>query len=322
MADTETKKTNCETEKMILITGGTGFIGTHLCRFFAQKDKVISIDRRRRKKSQKIENVIESYFDLNDTEKLEKVLLKYRPEVIHHCAGHTRLRESFQNPQQDAADNFGSTVSLIQACLHVNMLTGYLPKQILFSSSAAVYGGQTRPPFNEKTAAKPVTPYGFAKHAAEEYLLWFSQMTKTTVTIFRYANVYGPGQECSGESGVISKFISTLKHGNSLTLYGDGSHTRDYLYVEDLVQAHSLAVQKKVQGVFTLGTHRQTSTVELAKLCAKLFALKSIHDFKPYFFAEQSASSLDSSSFSNFTGWKVRYTLEKGLKKTVHSDET
>lgn len=303
----------------VLVTGGAGFIGSHMVDYWRQKKaNVVVIDNLSSGKKEWLPSGVELHqFNLCKTDQIIKILLKYQPKIIHHFAGHTQLREALIRPAEDSLDNLQSTVSLIQACLAVTELAeGYKPEQIVFSSTSAVYGSCLNPPFSEETETSPNTPYGIAKVAAEEYLKWYAKRSGVKVTLLRYGNVYGPRQSTSGEAGVVAKFMDALAHNQPLSIYGDGTHLRDYIYVSDVVDANMAVIEHKRDGCFVVGTGVATSTNELAALCQKVVAsskkLKHVKQLLP----EQAESWLDAIQLRQSTHWQPKVALAEGLEST------
>lgn len=209
-----------------------------------------------------------------------------------------------------------STVSLIQACLSAHKKTGFLPRQLIFASTSAVYAGNRLPPFSEHTREVANSPYGIAKLSAESYLDWYHRISGVTTSILRYGNVYGPRQSSSGEAGVIAKFIDAMIKSEPLCVYGDGNHVRDYIHISDIVSANVAVAEHQAQGTFVVGTGVATSTNDLAKLCQQLrpdtTLAHATHELQ-----EQARSWLDSSKLAATTHWKPKVKLKTGLASTL-----
>lgn len=304
--------------KTVLITGGNGFIGSHLAQHALKHGSTpIVLDRSSHHKKNEIDHpsILWAQLDLGDTAGVKALLHLHRPEEIHHCAGHTQLRAAVRSPQRDAQDNVMGTLSLLQALLELKQEKTYEPRCLLFSSTAAVYGGYDTPPFSEQLSPKPTNPYGIAKVAGEQYLQWLGNETGIPVVMFRYANVYGPGQSTEGQAGVVAAFMDALVHAKPLRVYGDGSSLRDYIYVKDIVAAHSKASEKPIPGTYNLGTGTPTSTLELAKQCTRLKQGASYEHFAAEV-TEQSSSWMSVKHAYDTFGWKAETSLESGLAQT------
>lgn len=300
-----------------LITGGVGFIGSHLAHELSRHQKIVVVDRSADKKSSLTKDKAIEYIslDLGKTEELKKIIATYKPQTVHHCAGHTQLRAAIASPHRDAKDNILGTLSLIQSFIELKAEVNYLPDGIIFSSTAAVYGGYDTPPFSEHFAPLPTNPYGIAKVAAEQYLRWYGHSAGVPITIFRYANVYGSGQSTLGQAGVIASFMSSLVKEQPLKVYGDGSNTRDYIFVKDVVHAHYLAAKKHSNGTYNLGTGHPTSTLELAQLCTSLRE-KSELKLVNIDVEEQNNSWMNVGQVKKELEWEATTSLKDGLTQT------
>lgn len=302
----------------IFILGGAGFIGSHLAdALVARQASVVVIDNL--SSGQKAWLPKPAKFiqlDISKSARFKSILLKYQPKIIYHLAGHTQLREAISRPEQDARDNIGTTLRLVQLCLDLQTEVGYQPEQIVFASSSAIYGGCDAPPFTEQTSPQPVNPYGIAKLTSERYLEWYGHQAGVRVCCLRYANIYGPRQSAVGEAGVVAKFMTALTQHQPLTLYGQGNHVRDYLYVEDLNQAQIAVAERQLRGTYVVGTGVPTTSAELAKLCLTLAPTSSTVKTVEPTVAEQPASWLNAQRLQQEIHWKPQTTLAEGLQKT------
>lgn len=317
----------------ILVTGGAGFIGSHVVSALLDLGhQVIVVDDGSSGQLRPLPAEVRCHhLSLNKTDQISKILLKYKPKIIYHLAGHTQLRVAEKQPTTDAEQNILATLSLVEACLQSGW-TQHLPKQLIFASSSAVYGGAGDPPFSEDTMPRPVNPYGIAKFAAEQYLEWFGRQTGVTVTNLRYANVYGPGQSSQGEAGVVAKFMALTRAGQPLPVYGDGSQSRDFIYISDIVQANLTAATKSLAGTYVIGTGQMTTALKIAQLCQALakpsspawsrrgqVPVKEVAaqpHFLPSTVPEQRHSALDATRFRQLTGWQPQVELTAGLAQT------
>ncbi len=307
------------TPTSILVTGGAGFIGSHLAeRLVKLGQEVVVIDDLSTGQKANLPSGAQFYqMDLNKIDQLIKIISTHRPKVIYHFAGHSQLREALEQPLADAQSNIGGTLSLIQACLQLSTTDNYTPTQVVFSSSSAVFGGLNNPPYSEDSAVAASSPYGIAKYSAELYWDWYSRQSGVKAACLRYANVYGPRQSLQGEAGVVARFMSLLSEDQPLTIYGDGTHERDYIYVDDVVSANVAAAEHGCTGAFVVGTGMPTPTLKLAELCAAA-AKKKLHvTYQDRPLAEQERSWLDSSRLTRQTGWQPVTSLEDGLRRTA-----
>lgn len=302
----------------ILVTGGAGFIGSHLTDELTTRGaEVIVVDNFSSGKKEWLSSGASLVdCDVNKTDQLTQILLKYKPKIIYHLVGHTQLRNAILHPQHDAEQNIGGVLSLIQACITAQE-HGYTPNHIIFSSSSAVYGGCRSTPFSERTLPKPTNPYGIAKRSAEQYLEWYGQQANVLVTSLRYANVYGPRQSTFGEAGVIAKFMEAIVQGETLNVYGDGEHCRDYIFVKDVVAANVAVAEHTADGIFVVGTGVPTSTQQLAQYCQQLTSQQVLVRHLPLSFPEQPESVLDSTVLHLKTRWLPTVPLIEGLTETL-----
>lgn len=246
----------------ILITGGAGFIGSHLAeRLLADGHRVMIVDNLSRGRKENVPSG--SFFVVADISNPDIVaeLEDFKPEVIYHLAAQINLRTSIEDPVADAETNVLGSLRMLQ-------LAQSLGSRFIFASSAAVYGYATTGQ-DEEAKLRPVTPYGITKHTVENYVRFFADHHKIPVTIFRFANAYGPRQNATGEAGVIASFISGALAGRELSVNGDGRQSRDFLYVSDIVGA--LVSGLDHEGVYNIGTDKETSLLEL------LDKIKSLH---------------------------------------------
>jgi UDP-glucose 4-epimerase len=191
-------------------------------------------------------------------------------------------------------------------------------KFIFTSSGGAMYSDDVRPPYAETTPADPISPYGIAKRTAEMYLGFEHHIHKLPCVILRLANAYGSRQRLSGGyAGVISKFSQTMLMGKQCVITGNGKQTRDYVYVGDIVRAHLLAMDKAVNGIYHIGTGKETSVVQLFKKLNVLTSAKQKEVHVAACKGEVMRSALDARKAAKELGWKPEVSLEDGLKKTV-----
>ncbi len=296
----------------ILITGGAGFIGSHLTdKLIEQGHKVVVIDNLSTGKEENLNKQARFYnFDIRD-EKISNVFKQERPEVVFHYAAQVSVKRSIENPVRDADINITGTLNILENCKKFGV------KKIIFASTGgAIYGETDTIPTSEKQVANPRSPYGFCKLAVENYLYCYFQNFNLPFVALRFSNVYGPKQNPNAEAGVIAIFFDRVFLGKDLIINGDGQQTRDYVFIKDAIKANLLALEKDKTGIFNIGTAQETSVNDIFQKINHITdkGLKSIYcSAQP---GEERRSCLDFSKAQKELGWNPEYKLEQGLKET------
>ncbi len=299
----------------VLVTGGAGFIGSHIVdRLIVEGHHVVVVDNLSTGKKKNI-NRNANFYKLDIlSPKLEKIIKNEKPDVISHHAAQIDVRRSVADPIFDAQVNILGLIQLLEYGVK------YGTKQIVFASSGgAVYGEQTEFPAPESHGTFPVSPYGITKLTGEKYLFYYRQNSGLEFTCLRYANVYGPRQDPFGEAGVVAIFTEKMLRNEPVIINGNGMQTRDYIFVDDVVDANMLAMNAKpVQtGYFNVGTGIETPVNQLFKLLQGLTesTIKEIHG--PGKRGEQIRSCLDYSKIQKGMEWEPKVPLKTGLERTV-----
>ncbi len=297
----------------ILVTGGAGFIGSHVAdRYVALGHEVAVLDNLSTGQRANLNPKCRFYeMSLMDP-RLEETVLQFAPEVISHHAAQVNVRRSVEDPVFDAEMNVLGSIRLFQAAAKA-----HCGKLIYISSGGACYGDPERIPANEETPVRPLCPYGASKYAAEKYLELFGSLYGMRTTILRYANVYGPRQDPHGEAGVVAVFSQLLLAGRSPQIFGDGSKTRDYVFVQDIVEANALALAGGDGRIYNVGTGRQVTDDEVYRTIRDALAAKAeaVHtDFRK---GEVRHIALDASRLRRELGWKPMVSFEEGMAKTA-----
>ncbi|MBW5411068.1 NAD-dependent epimerase/dehydratase family protein, partial [Brachyspira hampsonii] len=211
---------------MILITGGAGFIGSHITDILIKNNyKVIVADNLSTGKKENINHKALFYnIDIKDYNKLENIFSENEIEIVIHLAAQVSVPNSIRNPINDANENIIASLNIIDLSKKYNI------KKIISSSSAAVYGLPKKLPIDENHDTNPISYYGLSKLTMEKYII----LSELNYVICRFSNVYGPRQTPHGEAGVISIFMDNAIKNKDLNIFGDGSQTRDFIYVEDI----------------------------------------------------------------------------------------
>lgn len=303
----------------ILITGGAGFIGSNLAEALLNKGHKVAIidDLSTGKKENVPEEAVFYNVDILSSEILE-VLRKEEPEVVFHLAAQIDLRKAVENPSKDAQINILGSLNLIQKLIEVNPSA----KFIFASTGGAIYGDAEIIPTPESYPEWPLSPYGICKLAVEKYLEYYRQVFGLNYVSLRYANVYGPKQDSKGEAGVVAIFIDKMLNGEQPVIYGDGEQTRDFVFVDDVVNANLLAMEKDFSSedkrIFNIGTTEETKINTIFNKLKNLTQSNCEEIHKSPREGEQQRSCLDYSRARETLGWNPEYSLEKGLKKTVN----
>lgn len=271
-----------------LVTGGEGFIGGKIAQLSGAK----SYD-------------LKSGEEILDLEQLS--IACENVKGIFHCAAKISVPESFQKPEEYYRTNVEGTCAVIQVAESQGA-------KIVFSSSAAVYG-ESKQPMQESDTLHPLSPYAENKRDGESLL----QEAACPSVILRYFNVYGPGQSAA-YAGVITAFIRSAIQGEDLTIYGDGSQVRDFVYVDDVARANIAALESELQGeVFNIASGAKTSIGELAEEVIRLTNSSSKIVYAPAREGDILYSQANVSKAQELLGWKAEIDLQEGLRRTIKS---
>jgi UDP-glucose 4-epimerase len=288
-----------------LVTGGAGFIGSHLVdALLARGDAVSVVDDL---SSGRRENVPDGVpLHVTDIAAIADAMEAERPEVVFHLAAQVDVRKSVADPALDARVNVAGTATVLEEAR-----TAGARRVLLASTGGALYGESAPLPTPEDAALEPFSPYGASKAAAETYLALFTRLHGLSTLALRFGNVYGPRQDLHGEAGVIAIFAGAAAEGRPGTIYGDGSQTRDYVYVGDVVSGFLAAAGSDATGPVNIGTGVETSVLELAE------ALGVEPHFAPARKGEVARSCLDVSRAAALLGWRAAVPLADGLERTL-----
>ena len=296
-----------------LVTGGAGFIGSTLVdALVARGDTVTVIDDLSRGPRAQVNGAAAFHeLDVCD-ERLAEVVASVAPDVVFHEAAQIDVRRSVAEPLLDTRINVLGTVNLLEACVRAGV------RRVVFASSGGtVYGDDAPRPTPETAGLVPASAYGAAKVAGETYGKVFAQVHGLEFVALRYANVYGPRQDPHGEAGVVAIFAERLLAGEEAVVNGDGGQTRDYVYVDDVVDANLRAAEAETVGSYNVGTGRECDVNELYRLIADAAGVSQPARHAPARPGEQRASCLDVSAARAQLGWSPQVPLEEGISRTV-----
>jgi len=297
----------------ILVTGGAGFIGSHLVdKLIELGHEVVCIDNFLTGNKKNLNPKAKFYEgDIRDQDKLEEIFSKEKPEyVFHTAAGY--LVQSNENPQRDAEINIIGSINIILMCLKYNV------KKLIYSNSGgASYGEPLQIPMTEEHSINPLTPYGASKHTVEHYLYMYHKNHGLNYTSLRYANVYGPRQNPKLEGGVISVFLDALLRGERPVMKSDGTPTRDYVYVGDVVDANIAAMEKGGCEGYHVSTGIETSVIDLFNTMKKVVNSNLDVIKGPPRIGDPQRAVFDNSKIKAGLQWEPKVTLEEGMQKTA-----
>lgn len=298
----------------ILVTGGAGFIGSHVTdRFIQAGHEVVVLDNLvtglRRNLNPKARFV---EMDIRDRSGIEKLLTSERFDIIDHHAAQMDVRKSTDDPLYDAEVNILGSINLI-----MNAARTGVKKFIYISTGGAVYGEPQRLPVEEQDAVNPECQYGISKHTVEHYLYLYRFLYKLDYTVLRYPNVYGPRQNPKGEAGVIAIFAGKMLDGETPTIFGDGKALRDYIYVADVAEANALALTRGAGEIINVGSETGTSVGELYAYLKKSIGFHGEAKFAPLRPGEIQQIFLSGRKAKQVLGWSPQMTVERGLDATV-----
>lgn len=297
----------------ILITGGAGFIASHVADAYIDAGhEVVIVDNLSTGKTEFVNpkaKFIE--MDITNKEAIQKIILEEKPDVINHHAAHIQVGYSVENPQFDAENNIIALLHIMEAAKQVPV------KKVVFAATGGAMYGDKQTPFDESMKELPLSPYGISKRAGELYLNYYHELFNIPFVSLRYSNVYGPRQNAHGESGVVAIFSELLLQGKEIIINGDGTHTRDYVYVDDVVKANLLALDTNFVGELNIGTKTEISTNEVFDAITKEFGVNPEKNYGPERPGEQVTSSLRYDRAKNKMGWEPTIDFPTGVKKVV-----
>ncbi|HEX5982664.1 MAG TPA: NAD-dependent epimerase/dehydratase family protein [Solirubrobacterales bacterium] len=304
-----------------LVTGGAGFIGSNLVdALLARGDEVTVVDDLSTGRRANLESALAAgaelvELDIREGAALGELARERRPERVFHLAAQIDVRKSIEDPAFDAAINVGGTANVLEAAR-----AGGCGRVVFVSTGGAIYGegeGQQLP-LAEDAPIAPLSAYGQSKFAGEGYLALYERLYGVSGVALRLGNVYGPRQDPLGEAGVIAIFCGALKEGRRPTIFGDGTQTRDYIYVGDVVAAALAAAGSAVTGPINIGTGRETNVLELVEALGRLGGDDSFEpEFAPPRTGEVQRIALDAGRAERELGWRAETDLEDGLRRTL-----
>jgi UDP-glucose 4-epimerase len=297
----------------IAVAGGAGFIGSHIVdSYIAEGHNVFIIDDMSSGEKRNI-NPAATFLKMGIGDpKLQQFFADEKIEIVNNHAAQISVRVSVEKPMMDAQVNIVDTLNLYECA----RLAGV--RRVIFASSGgAIYGEQDYYPADEKHSKRPLSPYGVTKLANEKYLGYYKAVFGLENVIFRYTNVYGPRQNPHGEAGVIAIFALKMLRGEQPIINGDGTQTRDYVFVRDVARANVLALANNARGIYNCATNTEHSVNTLFQLLQMKTGANVKRQHAPAQAGEQRRSVCTASKLKNLLGWSNSVTFEQGLSQTV-----
>jgi UDP-glucose 4-epimerase len=298
----------------ILVTGGAGFIGSNIVdRYIEDGYDVVVIDNLSTGKVENVNKNSKFYkVDICD-ERIKDIFEMENPDIVSHHAAQIDLRKSVEDPIFDSKVNILGSINIIDNCIK------YGVKKIIFASSGgAIYGEQNIFPAPEYHDKNPISPYGINKLTIENYLFYFKKVFNLDYIALRYANVYGPRQDPYGEAGVVAIFTQRFLSGEEPIINGDGKQTRDYIYVDDVVEINKLAINSGFIGSVNIGTGVETDVNTIYDTIMDIIGINMERRYGPPKKGEQRRSSLNIEMAKRVFKWSPKVSVKDGLIRTVN----
>jgi UDP-glucose 4-epimerase len=309
-----------------LVTGGAGFIGSHLVDALAERgDEVLVLDDLSTGRRENLAGALDrgarlEEVDVGEAAAVRSTATAFVPEAVFHLAALVDIRSAGDDAERLGHVNVHGTQSALEAARDAGA------RRFVLASTAGVYAdGAENPeslPFGEETSVSPPSAYGRSKLAGEQLLESFRGDGGVSGVALRFANVYGPRQDPANEAGVVAVFCARARDGERPVVYGDGSQTRDYIYVGDVVEALIAAQAADAAGPLNVATGVETSVLELA---AEIGRMAGRDDFEPEHTEARpvgvARSALDPSAAESELGWRATHSLRDGLAKTLAAEE-
>lgn len=300
-------------KKNILVVGGAGFIGSHLAdRLIASRNNVVIVDNFSTGRKENINPAAKVYnFDIRDKEGLRNVFLKHQFDYVIHQAAKINLNVMQEDPIEDVMGSVVGTINILSCCAEFKV------KKIIYASSVAVYGRPKKLPAIETGELTPIYSYGIVKKCAEDYIKYFSDYYGLNYAILRYANVYGPRQTIHGEVGVIAIFSDRVIKGQSLIVYGDGTQTRDYIYIDDIADITLKMLETGDREIINVGCGRGITVNEVFECFQEATETSLKRENKPLRVGEIGHFYSDNTKLVDHFKMTPEVSINEGIKRTL-----
>lgn len=295
----------------ILVTGGAGFIGSHVADAYAGLGHRVTVvdDLSTGKKANLNPKVRFVRMDVQSPA-LRSLFKRGRFDVVNHHAAQIDVRRSVADPALDARINVLGLINILERCRESKV------KKVIFSASGGTYYGECTRPAKETDEACPLSPYGITKLASEYYIRAWRALHGLKYTVLRYGNVYGPRQDPHGEAGVVAIFCNRILSGEPVWIFGDGRQQRDYVFVKDVARANVQALKRGTDDVFNIGTGEARSVNDLYAALKKITGYSKAAVRKPARPGELFRSVLNVGKAGRGLGWRPEYRNLSGLRET------
>jgi UDP-glucose 4-epimerase len=299
--------------KTVLVTGGAGFIGSHLVdRLLELEYRVVVIDDLSGGKLKNL-NPAASFHHVDITQpSAAEVFQREQPDLVFHLAAQTSVSYSIRDPVKNSEANVTGTLRMLEAARRYGV-----EKFIYSSTGGALYGDPQVHPCPDDHPVMPLSPYGMSKYLGELYLEFYRRLYRINYTSLRYGNVYGPRQDPHGEAGVVAIFSQAMLEGKQPEIFGDGDQERDFVCVDDVVEANILAIKRGDGLAMNIGTGQKTSINRVFDLLKGIIGYRWEPLHGPARLGDVYQISLHSGTAERELGWKAQVDLEDGLRRTV-----
>lgn len=298
----------------ILVTGGAGFIGSSLVdKLISIGHQVVIIDNLFSGKEEYINSLSFFYnIDICNKDAVSEIFNKEKFDYVYHLAAQIDVRKSVEDMVFDNQVNVLGGLNILENCYKHNI------KKIIFASSGgAAYGFPEKIPTAEDSPTNPVSPYGINKLCFEKYLNYYYKVFGQKYMAMRLANVYGPRQYKGGEAGVIAIFINNAVENNTSYVYGDGLQTRDFIYIDDVINAFISVLDNDIVGEFNVGTKIEKNLIDIILAIELAIGEKIKVEHKDAKLGEERRSCLDYTKAKNVLNWQPQMDLNQGIKNTI-----
>jgi UDP-glucose 4-epimerase len=301
--------------KKVLVTGGAGFIGSNLVRAYLNDGyEVVIVDNISTGKIENVPSGVTFYEEDIRSQQFIEIVKKEKPNLINHHAAQIDVQYSIHHPVEDGSINILGTLNVLEAA---RILKEEMDISLIYASSAAAYGDPAYLGIDEQHPIQPMSFYGVSKYVPEFYLQIYHDLYGIPYSIFRYANVYGIGQDPKGEGGVISILVDKIVTDSLFTIYGDGEQTRDFIFIDDVVTANLLASNEPINNVCNISTNTNTSLHQLLQIAEEITQRKIETVYEEDRPGDIKHSYLLNKEAYQLLNWKPQYSLEEGLAKTI-----